>query len=267
MFYKVTSKRTPVLMALLLLAVTLLVVNANLTYADNFEDPVELPFSDDFGNPPAENDVPNWSEIEEQDDYCATKNYHGDMFLKLRNGCDAYVTIEMDPTEFGAASSLFLTYDWGQHATGDAADDGDLSVYLTISGTDEFNAEVVGTLEVITYAFEPKLKIGPINHVSNYVEWGLGFPELSGRPYTLEVHFVGTSLGKNDWALVDNLRLTRRDALPRGTYTAGQGRRGSSIDGEPITCDVMETMSMDSLGGMDVDAITAITTYQLNKVG
>ena len=86
MFYKVTSKRTPVFIALLMLAVTLLVVNTNSVYADNFADPVELDFLDGFGEPPAENDVPNWSEIEYQDDYCATQNYQGICCLSCAMG-------------------------------------------------------------------------------------------------------------------------------------------------------------------------------------
>ena len=257
MINQVISKRTSVLMALLMLAVGLLVISSNSAYADNFEDPVELPFSDDFGNPPGKNDVPNWSEIEAQDDYCATKNYQGDMFLKLRNGCDAYVTIELDSGDFAAASSLFLTYDWGQHATGDAADDGDLSVYLAIAGTDIDGNTVEGTLDIITYAFEPKLKIGPINHVSNYVEWGLGFEALSGRPYTLEVHFVGTSEGKNDWALVDNVRITMRHVLPPGTVSWSQG--GFHNVSEALACEVLLELDRDPLAGMNVDGITGIT--------
>ncbi len=259
MISQVISKRTSVLMALLLLAVGLLVISGNSAYADNLDDPVTLTFTDDFGGAPAKQDVPNWSEIEEFDADCATKNYRGDFFLNLRNGCDAYVTILMDPTEFDAASSLFLTYDWGQHITSKSGNLGDLSVYLTVSGTDINGVAAGGRVDVITYGFEPQVKIGPINHVSNHVEWGLGFEQLAGRPYILEVHFVGTSEGKNDWALVDNVILRNRDAQPRGTYTAGQGRRGSSIDGEPITCEVLTTMNTDSLAEMNVDAISAIT--------
>lgn len=253
MIARITSKRTSVLMALLMLGMALLVVSANSAYADNFEPPVELPFTDDFGTPPGSNDVPNWSELEDQDDYCAVKNAQGgEMALQLSNGCDAYVTIEMD-----TGATLFLEYDWGQHITSKRGDAGDLSVFVTVRGTDEAGVEFVETLNITTHDFLPDLKMKPDDFIA--AEVGLGSYGLSGRPYMVEVHFMGTSSGNNDWAWVDNVNITRESPLPRGTVSYTHGFWGQSPEGEAMDCEVLATMESYPLAGMDVDAISAIT--------
>ena len=253
MIDNITSKRTSVLMALLMLGMALMVISANSAYADNFEPPVELPFTDDFGTPPGSNDVPNWSEIEDQEDYCAVKNAQGgEMALQLSNGCDAYVTIEME-----TGATLFLEYDWGQHITSKRGEVGDLSVFVTVSGTDEAGVEFVETLNITTHDFLPDLKMKPDDFIA--AEVGLGSYGLSGRPYTVEVHFVGTSGGNNDWAWVDNVNITRESPLPRGTVSYTQGFYGQSPRGEAMDCEILATMDANPLGTMSVDAVSGIT--------
>ncbi|MCH8898741.1 MAG: hypothetical protein IIC33_10655, partial [Chloroflexi bacterium] len=87
MFNNIISKRTSVLMALLMLAVALLVVSSNSAYAthDGGELPLTLPFTDGFGDPKDSNsnDVIHWDENEDQSDDCAVKNHQGDMALRL----------------------------------------------------------------------------------------------------------------------------------------------------------------------------------------
>ena len=95
MIDKVISKRTPVFIALLMLAVALLVVGVNSAYATHEPDvdPLTIPFFDDFGEAreTTRNDVIHWDEIEREghEEDCAVKNHKGDMALQLSNGCDA----------------------------------------------------------------------------------------------------------------------------------------------------------------------------------
>ena len=183
---KITYKRPLVLMALLMLGMALMVVGANSAYAthDGGELPLTRPFSDGFGEPNGSNDVIHWDEDEAQDDYCAVKNAQArEMALQLSNGCDAYVTFEME-----TGATLFLEYDWGQHITSKRGDVGDLSVYVTVRGTDEFGNLTTETLNKTTHDFIPDLKMKPDDFIA--AEVGLGSYSLSGRSYTVEVHFA-----------------------------------------------------------------------------
>ena len=260
MLKQVTSKRPVALLALLTLAVALLVVGANSAYAthDGGDDPPTLPFFDTFGSPPGSNDVIHWDENEDKEDYCATKNAgRGDMALQLSNGCDAYVSFEVP---YGA--SIVVEYDWGYHTLGRTDDDGELKVRL-VQLVRSVEPNTLNTLRTYTHSFQPRQErsnTGPIYPgYERFDLLSLGLQtETEELTTIIQVHFLGTSTGSQDWAWVDNVRITRGDsALPRGTVSFTQGFYGNA--GEAFTCEVLAAMARYSDDAMSVDAIYGIT--------
>ena len=258
MFNNIISKRTSVFMALLVLAMALLVVSTNSAYAthDGDELPLTLPFTDGFGSPPSSNDVIHWNEIEDQSDDCAVKNHQGDMALRLRNGCDAYVTF----LEVPYGTSLIVEYDWGYHTTGGTSDDGELEVWVVqLERSSETGAlEILSKSQAHTESFQPrqaKSNAGPIYTGSFDFDFLASTTEQ--RTTIIQVHFMGTSTGNRDWAWVDNVNIRRASPLPEPTITHSQGHYHN--DGEALACEVLQEMDSDLLAEMNVDAITGIT--------
>ncbi|MCH8133434.1 MAG: hypothetical protein IIA30_12855 [Myxococcales bacterium] len=178
------------------------------------------------------------------------------MALQLSNGCDAYVSFEVP---YGA--SLFLEYDWGYHTLGNAADDGDLEVRL-VQLVRSSEPDTLNTLSTYTHSFQPrqaKPNTGPIYPESvgfNLASLGLQ-TETEERSAIIQVHVKGTSTGRNDWAWVDNVNITRESPLPRGTVSWTQGYFHHT--GEVLTCEVLATMDSNPLAAMSVDAVSGIT--------
>ena len=161
------------------------------------------------------------------------------MALQLSQGCDAYVTFEID-----GADTLFLEYDWGHHTTGSTADDGDLYVFLFVTGP-----EAPGEVPIFTHVFDPQDNNMKPEDFFSPDPWELGPFGLFEETFTVEVHFVGSSTGRNDWALVDNVNIHSNGAgfLPLGTITYTQGYYGSSPEGEVLNCEILTLMDYPTL--------------------
>ena len=124
MINKIISKRSSVLMALLMLSVALLVVSMNSAYATH-----AILYETDFGAaPPGELHIPTllpeWTDGDGGNKDCSTQNVGGgEMALEVRDGCAAYVSFDRDGNE-----KLRVAYLRSHHTGGQAGDHGDLVV-------------------------------------------------------------------------------------------------------------------------------------------